>query len=221
MNLQGLIQRFRTLAGDVQVPHLWDNDTVTAWLNEAQEQAAIRGRLIHEDANPDVCRIALTPGVTTYPLHPALFEFRYLALHGANGCKRQMHLKSVEWLDRSVRDWRELDKPACFAIQNDTSLRVVGQILAGDELVMECYRLPLVNMADGADVPEIHREHHKHLVHYALAQAFGTVDADGYDPKRAELADEAFADHFGLPVDSDMRRIRREDTVQHNEAIVF
>ena len=72
------------------------------------------------------------------------------------------------------------------------------------------YRLakPLEN---DEDEPEIHPTHHRHLCDYALMKAFSVPDAELFDPNRAVIAEKYFNDYFGLPKDSDFRRLTRED----------
>ena len=65
MALENLIRRFRVLAQDTEQPFLWSDEAVIEWLNDAQAQACVRGRLIREAENPSVCQIALTPGQHT------------------------------------------------------------------------------------------------------------------------------------------------------------
>lgn len=219
MNLAALIRRFRVLANDKAQPYLFDGDDVADWLNDAQAQACIRGRLLREDALDAVCRIALTAGQHTYTLHPSAYELIALWIEGADG-RRQVTLKSREWLQANVHDWRNLDRPACMAIQDDTTIRLVGTVATGETLVMECYRLPLRPMRVDSDEPEIHRAHHEHLIDWALHKAFSVTDAEALDKDRAALAERAFTAYFGQLPDSDMRRITREDVSHHNEAIL-
>lgn len=218
MKLMDLIRRFRVLVKDTAQPYFWADADVTDWLNDAEAQAAIRGRLLREDADPSVCEIVLTPGQHTYPLHPSVFEIIILRLVPTNGRTREMKLVSREWLDAEHRGWRDETRPMCFAIQNDTSLRVVGGIEAGDKLVLECYRLPMELMSNPNSEPEIHGAHHEHLIDWALHKAFRVPDAETFDPLRSGLAEKAFTAYFGLLPDSDMRRITREDVVHHNRA---
>lgn len=219
LTLKDLIRRFRVMAEDKSEPFFWADDEIRDWLNDAQAQACIRGRLIREDANPSVCRIAMDPGEHTYKLHQAVYEIIDLRMQTQGPERnRKMELRSREWLDTNHPDWREIDTPTCWAIQNDTSIRVVGKVNTGDSLSMECYRLPLRALKDAIDKPEIHDAHHEHLVHWALHKAFSIPDADGYDPVRSATAAKAFASYFGDLPDSDMRRITREDVAHHNVA---
>lgn len=214
MTLKDLIRRFRTLSGDRLEPYFFPDADVRDWLNDAQAQACVRGRLIREEADPAVCRIELDSAKHTYPLHAAVYEIISLRMLPANDQPRAMHLKSREWLGAHAPRWRELDRPSCWVIQNDTSLRVVGQVSLGDVLELECYRLPLDPMGM-ADEPEIHAAHHEHLVQWALHKAFSIPDADTFDANRETVAEAAFTRYFGPLPDSDLRRITREDVVNH------
>ena len=161
----------------------------------------------------------LTAGQHTYALHPAAYELIDLWIEGADG-RRQVKLKSREWLQANVHNWRSLDQPACMAIQDDTTIRLVGTVATGETLVMECYRLPINQMLQETDEPEIHVAHHEHLIDWALHKAFSVTDAEALDKDRAALAERAFTSYFGTLPDSDMRRITREDVTHHNEAIL-
>lgn len=221
MTLEELIRRFRTLAVDKVQPYLFDDEDVIDWLNDAQRQACIRGRLLREDANLAVCEIALTPGQRTYPLHKSVYEIINARIVPGNGDRaRTVFLASREWMDGNMPDWRDEQGQAEFAIQDDTSIRVVGVITTGDKLVIECYRTPLKVLANDVDKPEIHEAHHEHLIQWALHKAFSVVDADTFDPERSEKAEEEFTRYFGPLPDADMRRETRWDVPHHNAAIL-
>lgn len=220
MTLEDLIARFRVLAADKEEPPFWSNEDVARWLSDGQVQACIRGRLLREDVRDAVCRIALEPGRQTYKLHRAVYELIDVRIKPPVGPSRPLKLVTREWLDAEMPDWRDCGRPVFWAIQDETSLRLVGNIGDGDVLRLECYRLPLAALEDGSDEPEIHEAHHAALVQWALFQAFSVPDSDAFDPARAKLAEEAFTQYFGLPVDSDLRRATRQDVQHHNRAIL-
>ena len=217
MTLDDLIRRFRVLSLDNVTPPFWADEDITDWLNEAQNEACIRARLIREDELEAVCSIALTPGTHTYALNPLVYEIISLWIKPASGRKRPVKLRSREWLDHHLPEWRDCTRPAEIAIQDDTTVRIVGAVEAGDTLELECYRLPLRPMANDTNKPEIHTMHHAHLIDWALHRAFSVPDAETFDPNRAALAEQAFTRYFGPLPDSDMRRITRHDQQHHNE----
>ena len=220
MTLQDLIRRFRVLARDAVLPYLWSDEDVTDWLNDAQRQACIRGRLIRESNDDAVCRIDMTPGQQSYDLHPLAYEIISAWLHPVSGRPCLLELHSREWLDRNHPGWRSHKHNAWALVQDDTSITLAGRINAGDVLRLECYKLPEDMELSSWSEPEIHMAHHEHLIQWALHKAFSVVDTEVFDPERAERAALEFTRYFGLQPDSDMRRITREDQPHHNEAIL-
>lgn len=217
-----MIRRFRVAARDTVEPFLFPTEDVTDWLNDAQDQACVRGRLLREDALPEMCRIVLEAGKRTYKLHEAAYEIINLRILPANGgCSHPVTLKSREWLDNELPGWRDDTQPARFAIQDDTTIRLVGKITEGDVLALECYRLPIKRLRSEMDKPEIHVAHHPHLIQWALHRAFSVPDAETFDQKRADLAEIAFTEYFGPLPDADMRRITRHDVAHHNATFLL
>lgn len=213
------------MSGDRHLPYLWDDADIVSWLNDGEIEACIRGRLIREDADPVVCRIALDPSIRAYALHPAVYEIINLRILSSSSDRpRGVALKSREWLDEHYPDWRDMPRPSEWAVQDDTKLVMVGQIAAGEVLALECYRLPLAPMSlpdplnplvVARDTPEIHQAHHERLIDWALHRAYSIVDAETFDPARAGLAEGEFTRYFGLRPDCDLRRACREDILPH------
>lgn len=222
MTRDQLIAEFRIAAQDKAEPYLFEHGDIAAWLDEAQVEACIRGRLLHESASADVCRIALVAGQAVYPLHPALYELDHLAFRAEGASRREpVRLVSQEWLDERVRDWRDQSGTPLYAIQGDTSLRLVPTPDAAGELLLEGYRLPLASLAAaGTNTPEIHPAHHRQLIQWALYRGYSMPDTDAMDLERAALAERAFTTYFGARPDADLRRLTREDFEHHNKAWV-
>lgn len=217
MTLSELLRRFRIEANDKAEPYFNEDEDVTAWLNEAVEEACIRGRLVHEMNNPDVCSIVVGRSISQYPLHDALYEISYLAFdYGDERCARAVEIVSPEYLDRCYcSDWRTMEGRPVYAIQNDRSIQLVPAPDEDGTLTLNGYRLPLTAMQNGDDAPEdLFKGHHVHLVQWALHKAFSIPDAEFFDPSRAELAERKFTDYFGERPDSDLRRMTREDLQQ-------
>ena len=217
MNLEQLIASFRVDADDLEEPHLFKDEWIAAWLSEAQAEAAIRGRLILEDANPAVCQIAVTAGQASYELHRSIYEIADLRFVPAGQPKSApLALVSREWLDDKRPGWRDCAGTTQFAIQTDRRIRLVGVPDADGVLHLEAYRVPLKALANETDKPELSEAHHRHLVYWALHRAFSRPDSETIDPQRADRALESFTRYFGLAPDSDLRRSTRHDLQQTN-----
>ena len=222
MNLEQLIQQFRIDARDLQTPPFCEPEWVAAWLTEAQAEAAIRGRLLFEAADPAICEIAVTAGVATYPLHKSLYELEHLRFKATGSTTSdRVHLKTREELDHIRPDWRDrTDSRPRFAIQDDTRITLVDRPSVDGTLFVEGYRVPLKPLVNDSDKPEINEAHHRYLVHWALHKAFSVPDSELFDPNRSTLSERAFTAYFGSRPDSDLRRSTRHDEVQTIKAFM-
>lgn len=222
MTLEQLIERFRIEADDLVEPYLWETEWLAAWLAQAQDEAAVRARLLLDDYTPAVTQIAVVADQDSYPLHPKLYEIARLDFAPATGQATEPALTSRERLDRDDPLWRSM--PAGdprWAIQSDTRIRLVPVPSQDGVLRLEAYRLPLKALANDNDKPEIHEAHHLHLLQWVLYRAFSRPDAEIHDPGRAEKALGEFERYFGRRPDADLRRATRHDEVQANVAYIL
>lgn len=222
MNLGALMSRHRSVTDDTVGPRyrLLD-DLLRQYLNEAEREAAIRGRLLHESADPDICEISVAAGTSVYTLHPSLYELDHVSIVvQGEELRRPISLVSQEWLDGNVKDWRVATGNPLYAIQGDTTLRLVPRPDVPGTIHLEGYRTPKALMVDDTDVPEINSIHHVHLVEWSQFLFYSTQDSEMYDPSRAGVANKAFESRFGPAPDSDLRRQSREDVPHHVEAFM-
>ena len=193
MTLEQLIASFRVDADDLEEPFLFKQEWVSAWLSEAQAEAAIRGRFILEDANPAACQIAVTAKQSSYELHRCVYEIADLRfVPTGQTTSVALPLVSREWLDDKRPGWRDLAGTPEFAIQTDRRIRLVGVPDADGVLHIEAYRISLKVLENDTDKPELAEQHHSHLVNWALYRAFSRPDSETINPQRAELALSAF-----------------------------
>ena len=177
------------------------------------DEAAIRGRLIHESVNPLVCEIQVVPGVSVYPLHESLYEIECIHLFDAPAPYTSEPIYQISQEDLGARwhDWRTRTGRPEYAIQHDTSIRLAPTPINNAVIRMEGYRTPLMPMVNDTDRPEINTTHHKYLIYWALHKGFSVPDAETFDPSKADKAEQKFTDYFGERPDSDLRRITRHD----------
>lgn len=219
MTLRELIARYRVEANDKVEPYFSSDKDVTDWLNDAESEACIRGRLIHESTNPGMCVINIVAGQSVYKLHRALYELDNLRFQ-ANGDNRvcPVYQTSQDNLNVINPEWRQQLGDPHYAIQGDASVRVSPVPARAGLLMIEGYRLPKAAMESMDDEPEINAVHHRHLVHWALHKAFSVPDSEFIDPNRSAIAESNFSQYFGERPDSDLRRITREDVPHHVRA---
>lgn len=227
MNLSALISRFRILSGDHGVPAFWSDAEVTAYLNEAEREAAERARLLYDKTTAEVVQIALLPTVREYRLHPSIFDVDAAGILRPGGTRNCAVLRATE---EDMR-WSLQHRPnlsgwaGYYTIYGGASGDgTLGKYLtldrqpqeAGGILYLEAYRYPLVEMEDGEDEPEIAPRYHEALVHWALYQAYSTRDAEGNSDARASKHEAEFERRFGLRDDANVARKK----VRHRAPVV-
>ena len=213
MTLAELISRYRILANDKAEPFFVSDDEARDFLNEAEYQACIRGRMIHAADDSEVCDVAVSAGRAQYDFHASLIEIDNCCFREDGAAHRgpPIGFSSQEWLDDCIQDWRDQSGVPKYAILNDTSIRLVPRPSVGGLLIFEGYRAPKRPMSKTTDSPEIARHHHEHLVQWVLFRAFSIPDSEFIDPSRAAAAEAAFTAYFGPLPDADLRRLTRED----------
>ena len=200
MTLRQLIKAFRVLSNDKVEPYFWTDEEVTGWLNDAQAEACLRGRLLHA-----VETLPVTAGRADYM--PKLYEI----ISG-----QMEHDGKTECLYIATHDTAGLpggQGESKYITQDDNHITLLPAPVRDGTLLLHGYRLP-ADMRQPDDEPEIHRAHHRHLVQWALHQAFGIPDTEAFDPNRSTEAEYRFSRYFGLQTDSHLRRQTREDLPQ-------
>lgn len=219
MKRADLIAEFRSITRDVVKDYFFDDRDIERWLAQAEEEAAIRGRLLHESENPALCEIAVTAGVATYRIHSDLVEPDFIGIvEPGCGRRRPLVLTSTEELDRCMPDWRDRSGRVEYVVRDDVRLRLVPRPTTDATLALEGFRLPMNGLSCGRDEPEIHRAHHRYLVFWALYRGLSQPDAETLNVEQAADAEAKFTAYFGRRPDSDLRRSTRQDEPHHNVA---
>lgn len=213
MTLSELINEFRVLAFDEVEPYLFSDEKIKNWLNEAVNEAVVRGRLLHECDDVKVCQIAIEKDKAKYNTHELLYEITHASISLPsidNGRRVPVCIVSFEEMSKSDSDWRYDDDKPCSIIQHDTYIRLSHTPKENGILYLEGYRLAH-GMVNDDDKPELHIAHHIHLLDWALHKAFAIPDSEVFDVNKSMMAEQRFTQYFGIRPDSDLRRITRHD----------
>jgi hypothetical protein len=227
MQLKDLIAAYRLRADDRVEPYSANDDAVTAWLNEATDEAAVRAKLIHDSVSA-VCQVKVTAGQSTVTIAPEIFE-----IASARLASRDLGLDGV---DQSVLDsdagipdsrsiarpyrnrfwcnsrWRERTGLPRYFIQDGDQLRLVPIPTADDTLNLGVYRTTLQTerMKSNTEVPKIQARWHALLVPWAIYRAFSRRDEEQYDERMAAIGLAEFEATFGKRPDANTARKRSE-----------
>lgn len=207
MTLLELMDAYRVRTNDTSAPYLWSNDEIRLYLNEAQQEAAERGLLIHDSTTPIVCEIALEIGVGIYDLHPSILVIdRARLTSGSN-----LLAASREQLDAASSSWEtNIGTPQRFIDEGNGRLTITPIPTVTDTLTLTVKRLPIKPMTVDTDAPEIHSRHHYRMLDWALRCGYLKQDADTFNDESAKKYEAAFELSFGYRADANVQRKQRD-----------
>lgn len=213
MKVADFITEFRATVGDAELPYFWSSELIVRYLNEAVQEACERAYLIEDRLTPAVCTITLVPDVSTYQLHPSVFEIKRATLRG-----RPLDETSVEEMDEDCPGWESLkglSRAFIFEQANGAraaSIRLVRIPTQADTLALTVYRGALKPLSADFDTakPEIPERFHERLMDWALHRAYLKQDADTFDPNKAATSLALFVQAFGERPDANVQRKQRD-----------
>lgn len=231
LNLGSLLDNFRLLTDDTAAPVLWSDDEITRYANDTVRDAAERGFLIEDDQTPEICQIAVVANTANYPLDPrilkitrARLDVRRRVLYSVDKASLDNGL-SLPYRNHWGRFWGQswdTAKGIVFGyIESTEGVRLVRIPIESDVLRLTVYRLPLSDMVEMSDEPEIRIERRYDLLDGMLARGYLKRDSEIYDPKLAAEHEAKFTQHFGVKIDASVRKKQREPRSNVVRAIPF
>ena len=213
MKVADFITEFRETVADNAEPFFWSSEIIVRYLNEAVQEACERAKLIEDRSTPAVCSITLQAGVSTYNLHPSVFEIKRLSFRG-----RPLDETSTEALDCDSPGWENRSgQPRVFVFEQASGgqppkLRLVPMPTATDTIALTVYRGALKPLSADIDTgkPEIPERFHERLMDWVLHRAYLKQDADTFDPNKAAVSLGLFVQSFGARPDANVQRKQRD-----------
>lgn len=197
MNLGELICALRTeRLDDTKEPYLWCPEELTRHLNDAQDEACRRARLLVDSSTASICNHAVTTGKVLYALDPRIIFVRRAKLASKS---RPLGFASYLDLDEECPGWEgRTGTVECVITDFETGkLRLYRSPTAADTLKLTVVRTALNPMESGDDEPEIAPRHHYSLLDWAAHRAYSKQDADTLDTTKAAAYAAAFEREFG------------------------
>lgn len=217
MKIKALIEQFRSDTDDLKKPYGWDDPELIRLFNEAEEEAAIRARLIF-DRTSTVTEIPLRAGDRTVAYDETIFDIEVGFLVDASGNRHKVTPTDRTEQDRVNPDWRtNVGTPTAFVV-DDREIEFSAEIDATYTLFIECYRRPAKEMKSVEDAPEINGIHHRMLVEWVKHRAYSKPDTDFFDAGKAKEAIDKFEDHFGYRPNPNIRKREQSNRPHRNKA---
>lgn len=207
MNLEQLRARFRVDVDDTAAsPQLWSDDDANDFINEAEREAAERALLLPAYPTQAICQIAISDSARIYAADRRIIRIRSVRVRGQ---RETLDIKPIFYVD-DLAQLARAGVATCCAI--DGSPVGVKNIILDrtpiDDgfLDLHAFRLPMEDMVDDSDVPEIDQHYHRPMLHWAYHLAYTKRDADAQDQVKADKHAQLFAQHFGEKIDAEVRR---------------
>src|SRR5258708_26884321 len=97
MKVRQIFDLFRSEVDDAKEPFLWPDADLMEYLNDAENEACRRARLIIDSTNEDICQIAIVAATALYALDPRVIFIR----------RARMQSRSLPISRGSIRDLDE------------------------------------------------------------------------------------------------------------------
>lgn len=217
MTLEGLIAEFRSRTRDEATPYLWSDQFIAGALNEAEQEASIRAKLLRAS---DILDVVADNRVVS--IGNDLFDIQYAELRVVGEAYGTEIIPTTH--DEATRvnpRWRtESGVPTQYIHSHKGELELACVPDQGYELYVEYFRLPSAAMEADDDEPEISVIHHLHLVDWAEFRAYSIPDADTFNANKAEQAERRFDRHFGRKPSADTRRRQNANRPHRNKLAI-
>lgn len=165
------------------------------YLNDAEREACIRGRLLTDSTTYEICAVELTAGVSTYAYDPRILSVLRGKLAGA---AKPLSKISFTRLDELVEGWEDLQgEPVAFVTGMDKGLlRLFKNPTAAGMLNLTAIRLPLADITIRSS-PEINPYLHVALIPWVKHRIYGNQDSELFNGNRSTEMLARFEAKFG------------------------
>lgn len=196
MTLQDLIALFRADVNDATEPYLWSDEQAIEFANDAQIEACRRARLIIDSSTPDVAVVPVVAGTAAVALVPEILFIRRARLVGQVPLQRRT-LRDMDLLNPFWQD-AQPGIPKVFITDADSgAIQLWPTPVANGTLQLTAVRIPLAEMNDELDTPEIAPRWHRSLRYWMAYRAYSMQDSEANDPKKAADSLALFEQEFG------------------------
>jgi hypothetical protein len=196
MKLGKIVELWRLAVDDTVQPYLWSDSEAIAYAVDAENEACRRARLLIDSSTSEICQLAVTAGDVSKTLDPRVIFIRRAIESGKTMPLARYNMRDLDecrlgWesntgtIDGLVTDW-ETGKVRLYRIPT-----------ANTVINMTVVRLPLTDMNDLEDTPEINARFHEGLINWMIYRAYMKPDKETYDATRANTALEIFEGEFG------------------------
>jgi len=189
MTAEELETLFRVQTDDVVLDYLVSEESFLEYLNEAQQEACIRSKLLF-DRSSSITRLSTLTGVDSYVIDDSIYTIKEAFITAANETTRLFIVDSIE-LDRLCPEWRQETGVPKYLIPYDDHIELSPKPGDAYEIKLECYLVPdEISDTSMESELQIKKIHHRKLLHWVKHKSYETQDNDILDKNKSleELA---------------------------------
>lgn len=196
MNLGELRTAFRNDVDDTEAPYLWSDSDFERYLNDAEREAARRARLLIDSDTSATSSISVLSGTSSYALDSRVIFIRRAKLSSRT---KPLTMANQRDMDEQIPGWESsTGTPTHYITDRRTGyISLYPSPTANATLSLTVVRLPLVDMASDADVPEINARYHESLLHWVKYKAYLKKDPETLNEQEAKKHLDLFEQEFG------------------------
>ena len=207
-----LRDQFRQDVVDVELPVLWSDQEIYAYIDDAQKMFCRLTGGLGDGSTVAITQLPIAPAGEWVTLSPLILKIRS-AYRVSNGCP----LEVINYEDMSLLGVR-------FDGKSGPALRIVLGIEPGkvrlhpkpndtDTIQLIVDRLPLIDINDDDQVIEVAKQHQIHLLMWAKHLAYEKQDAETFDKKKAADFEMQFRSYC-------VAAVAEKDRAKHKTRIV-
>lgn len=196
MKLIDLLEIVRVELDDTEAPYLWTDTELLDAAADAENEACRRARLLIDSSTPAICEIAVTAGEPLYELDSRVLFVRRAKLDGSDVPLRRASFRD---LDTNVSGWEShTGDPTHYITDYETGkIRFYPTPVVDDVLRITAVRLPINEISDQEQTPEIKPHYHRSLRFWMMFRAYSKPDTETLDKTKAAESLALFEQEFG------------------------
>lgn len=190
MNLGEVIQQFREKADDLAIPYLWKDEEVKSFINQAQQEAAIRSKALRYRV-----KLLTVANISEYP-YTAFVKDNGDAINGIVTDLYDFAIGGYPLNNTTCKGMSRTGKPREYSFDIPDYIKFYPTPIDIQTVNAIAVVIPN-NMANSTDNLSMPIEMQPNIVYWALKLAYEKQDIDASDMRRSQNYDAIFTEYFG------------------------
>jgi len=204
VNVQQLLDYWRSQIVDNARPYLWSDDDALVYAAEAERQFCRLTEGISDASTPEVVTVSVSEGDIFADVHPSILTFRQAVLESTGyPLAIKNHTEITKW------DNAAGSVTAMIVGLEQNRVRWNYTPTVDDEVTLLVFRLPLEDTLTVSSELEIEVRHHASLTHWMSHLAYLKQDTETFDKQASDRAKGNFL-QYCEQVAGEQRRYRQK-----------